>query len=318
METNQTIIISGPTAVGKTAVAVELCKKIKGAIISADSRQIYKYLDIGTNKEGFFNKNIRQIDGINQYLTDIINPDQKYSAKNFEKDAQKYEQVILKEQKIPVIVGGTGLYIKAFLYELDDLPDANELIRKEITNIISEKGLIYIYNLLLKIDTIASNKNKGNTQRLIRAYEIYKITGKSMTELLQNSQKFNKKKNFKHIVLLKNREDLYKKINERCKNMINSGMLEETKRVLDMGYSTDCYGLTGVGYRHIIKYFNNEISKNELIEKFSQYTRQYAKRQITWFSKQKDTTILNIDNMSFKNILSKLMNYYYKYKKNSI
>ena len=104
METNQTIIISGPTAVGKTAVAVELCKKIKGAIISADSRQIYKYLDIGTNKEGTLNKNIRQIDGINQYLTDIINPDQKYSAKNFEKKKKKYEQIILKVQNKSIFI----------------------------------------------------------------------------------------------------------------------------------------------------------------------------------------------------------------------
>jgi len=307
MEKNQTIIISGPTAVGKTAVALELCKKINGSIISADSRQVYKYLDIGTNKEGTLNKNIRQIDGINQYLTDIINPNQKYSAKNFEEDAQKYEQLILNEGKVPVIVGGTGLYIKAFLYGLDDLPDANESIRQEIEHIISEKGLDYIYNLLLKVDSISANKNKGNTQRLIRAYEIYKITGKSMTNLLENSQKIDKKKNFKHIVLLKSRENLYQKINERCKIMINSGMIEETKKVLEMGYTKDCYGLTGVGYRHIIKYFNNEISKKELIEKFSQDTRQYAKRQITWFSKQKDTTILNIDNISIKDILSNIM-----------
>ena len=122
-----------------------------------------------------------------------------------------------------------------------------------------------------------------------------------MTELLQSSQKVDKRKKFKHIVLLTNRETLYQRINERCKNMINSGMIEETKRVLDMGYSTDCYGLTGVGYRHIIKYFKNEISKNDLIEKSAQDTRQYVKRQITWFSKQKDITILNIDNnTSFK------------------
>lgn len=307
MEKNQTIIISGPTAVGKTAVAVELCKKVNGAIISADSRQVYKYLDIGTNKEGTFDKNIRQIAGINQYLTDIINPNQKYSAKNFEDDAQKYEQMILKEQKVPVIVGGTGLYIKAFLYGLDDLPDANESIRQEIENIILEKGLNYLYDLLLKVDSVSANKNKGNTQRLIRAYEVYKITGKSMTELLQNSQKIDKEKNFKHIVLLKSRETLYQKINERCKNMINSGMIEETKKVLDMGYSKNCYGLTGVGYKHIIQYFNNKISKNELIEKFAQDTRQYAKRQITWFLKQKNTTILDTDNVSINGILSKIL-----------
>ena len=308
MNKNQTIIISGPTAVGKTAVAVELCKKINGSIISADSRQVYKYLDIGTNKEGTLKGDIRQIEGVNQYLTDIITPNQKYTAKNFEIDAQKCEDIISKENKVPIIVGGTGLYIKSFLYGLDDLPDANEEIRQEIENIIQEKGLDYLYNLLLKTDPVSAKKNKGNTQRIIRAYEIYKITGKPMTILLQNSKKAEKKKIFKHFVLLKDRENLYKKINERCKKMIDSGMLDETKKVLDMGYKQNCYGLTGVGYKHIIKYFNNEISKQDLIEKFSQDTRQYAKRQITWFTKQPDTNIIKIDDtMNIHDIVNKII-----------
>ena len=307
MNKNQTIIISGPTAVGKTAVAVELCKKINGSIISADSRQVYKYLDIGTNKEGVLKGNIRQISGINQYLTDIITPEQKYTAKSFEIDAQKSEDIILKENKVPVVVGGTGLYIKAFLYGLDDLPDANEDIRKEIENIVNEKGLDYVYNLLKKVDFVSAEKNKGNTQRIIRAYEIYKITGKSMTQLLQESKKQEKRKLFKHFVLLKDRENLYKRINVRCKEMIDSGMLEETKKVLDMGYKQDCYGLTGVGYKHIIKYFNDKISKSELIDSFSQDTRQYAKRQITWFKKQPDVKIINFDeSMNINDILNKI------------
>ena len=307
MNKNQTIIISGPTAVGKTAVAVELCKKINGSIISADSRQVYKHLDIGTNKEGVLKGNIRQISGINQYLTDIITPEQKYTAKSFEIDAQKSEDIILKENKVPVVVGGTGLYIKAFLYGLDDLPDANEDIRKEIENIVNEKGLDYVYNSLKKVDFVSAEKNKGNTQRIIRAYEIYKITGKSMTQLLQESKKQEKRKLFKHFVLLKDRENLYKRINVRCKEMIDSGMLEETKKVLDMGYKQDCYGLTGVGYKHIIKYFNDKISKSELTDSFSQDTRQYAKRQITWFKKQPDVKIINFDeSMNINDILNKI------------
>ena len=308
MNKYQTIIISGPTAVGKTVVAVELCKRLNGSIISADSRQVYKYLDIGTNKEGTLKDNIRQIEGIKQYLTDIITPDKKYTAKNFEIDAQKYEDIILKENKVPVVVGGTGLYIKSFLYGLDDLPDANEDIRKEIENIVLEKGLDYVYEQLLKADPVSAIKNKGNTQRIIRAYEIYKITGKPMTQLLQNGKKQEKKKKFKHFVLLKDRESLYKKINERCEQMIDSGMLEETKKVLDMGYKQTCYGLTGVGYKHIIKYFNNEMSKQELTEKFSQDTRQYAKRQITWFKKQPDIQIINItDTMNIGDIINRII-----------
>ena len=308
MNKNQTIIISGPTAVGKTAVAVELCKKLGGSIISADSRQVYKYLDIGTNKEGSLKGDLRLIEGVNQYLTDIITPDQKYTAKNFEIDAQKYEETILRENKVPIVVGGTGLYLKSFLYGLDDLPDADENIRREIESVVKEKGLDYVYELLNKADPISASKNKGNTQRIIRAYEIYKITGKSMTQLLQENKKQEKRKAFKHFVLLKDRGTLYKKINERCKKMIDSGMIEETRKVLDMGYKEDCYGLTGVGYKHIIKYFNNEISKEELIDIFSQDTRQYAKRQITWFTKQPDINIIKIDdNMNIHDIVNKII-----------
>ena len=214
----------------------------------------------------------------------------------------------MKENKIPVVVGGTGLYLKSFLYGLDDLPDADENIRKEIESILQEKGLDYVYELLKEVDPVSASKNKGNTQRIIRAYEIYKITGKPMTQLLKNSNKQEKRKNFKHFVLLKDREILYNNINERCKKMIDSGMIEETKKVLNMGYKQDCYGLTGVGYKHIIKYFGNEISKQELTEKFAQDTRQYAKRQITWFIKQPDINIINIDgSMSINDILNKII-----------
>lgn len=295
---NQIIIISGATAVGKTAVAVELCKKINGEIISADSRQVYKYLDIGTNKDGELVDGVRYVDGIPQYLTDIITPDKKYSAKNFETDAHKYIDLILKKNKIPIIVGGTGLYIKAFLYGLDELPDADENIRKEIEDIIKKKGLDYLYDSLYKVDEVSAVKNKGNTQRLIRAYEIYKITGSPMSELIRKN--VNKKSNtipFRHIVVTRERGDLYSRINKRCEDMINDGMIEETKKVLDMGYADNCYGLTGVGYKHIVQYLNNNISKKELINSFSQDTRHYAKRQITWFFHQQDTEIVSIDDI---------------------
>lgn len=296
MTKNQIIIISGPTAVGKTSIAVDLCKKINGEIISADSRQVYKYLDIGTNKEGKLVDSVRYVDGIPQYLTDIIMPDQKYSAKNFEIDAKKYINLIWGKNKVPVIVGGTGLYIKSLLYGLDDLPDADEDIRKEIEKMIADKGIEYLYKLLYEVDEISAQKNKGNTQRLIRAYEIYKITGKPMSEMIK--QKFDKKLefSFRHFVILRDRKNLYERINKRCEDMINCGMIDEVKEILDMGYADNCYGLTGVGYKHIVKYINNKINKEELIKQFSQDTRHYAKRQITWFSHQPDIKQLEINN----------------------
>jgi len=298
---NQKIIISGPTGVGKTNIAVDLCQKINGEIISADSRQVYKYLDIGTNKEGILEKdNIRKINGIPQYLTDIIAPDKKYNAKNFEQDAEKYEKNILKENKTPVIVGGTGLYIKSFLYGLDDLPDADEAIRSSIQKDIDEKGLEYVYGMLAEADIFSAQKNKGNTQRIIRALEVYKLTGKTMTELLNRKKIKNKK--YKHFVIIKDREELYRDINERCIRMLKSGMIEETERILNMGYAKNSYALTGVGYKHIIKYLDNEITKQELTEHFSRDTRQYVKRQITWFKNQQDTELIDITGKNYKSV----------------
>ena len=305
MKANQTIIISGPTAIGKTSIAVELCKQINGSIISADSRQVYKYLDIGTNKDGRLKDNIRYVESIKQYLTDIIEPNQKFDVKSFENLAEKYEKKLFKENEVPIVVGGTGLYIKAFLYGLDDLPYADENLRKEIENIIEQKGLDFIYKELLKIDEINAKKNKGNRQRLIRAYEVYKLTGKTMSQLLNVKPK--KEKKFKHFVLSQDRDKIYNKINDRCKKMLSCGMIEETKRVLKMGYSKNCYGLTGIGYRQIVEYLDNKITREQMIESFSHDTRQYAKRQITWFKNQPDITIIDISNKNISSIISEFL-----------
>lgn len=307
MNENQTIIISGPTAIGKTSVAVELCKRINGSIISADSRQVYKYLDIGTNKDGILKNNIRYIENIEQYLTDIIEPNQKFDVKSFENLAEEYEKTLLKQNKIPVVVGGTGLYIKAFLYGLDDLPYADENLRKEIETIIEKKGTDFIYNELLKVDKINANKNKGNRQRLVRAYEVYKLTGKTMSQLLNIKPK--KEKKFKHFVLLEDRQKIYNKINERCKKMLSCGMIEETEKVLQTGYDKKSYGLTGIGYRQIVEYLDNKITKDQMIESFSQETRQYAKRQITWFKNQPDINIINVLNKNINLITEEILQY---------
>ena len=307
MKENQTIIISGPTAIGKTSVAVELCKQINGSIISADSRQVYKYLDIGTNKDGVLKNDIRYIGNIEQYLTDIIEPNKKFDVKSFEIFAEQYEKQLLSENKSPVIVGGTGLYIKAFLYGLDDLPYADENLRKEIETVIEKKGLDFIYKELLKADEIRTKKNKGNRQRLIRAYEVYKLTGKTMSQLL--NVKYKKEKIFKHFVLLEDRDKIYNKINERCKKMLSCGMIEETQKVLKMGYDKTSYGLTGIGYRQIVEYLDGKITKEQMIESFSKDTRQYAKRQITWFKNQPDITIIDVSNKNISLIADEIFRY---------
>ena len=290
------IIISGPTASGKTKKAVELCKKENGEIISCDSRQVYKYLDIGTNKNGNYELRItnyesttktivRTIDNIPQYLTDIITPDKTYSAADFVKDAGSAIENIAGRGKLPVIAGGTGLYIKALLYGLDEMPPADESLRKELKIKTAEEQ----YEQLLKLDPESAQKNKKNPQRLLRALEVNLLSGKTMAEHFKpKSPRYD----FTHYSISVENKVLYERINSRCKDMINSGMIEETQKVLDMGYAKNCPALSGIGYRNIIKYLDNEISKNSLLDEFSKDTRHYAKRQNTWFRAQPDVTAI--------------------------
>ena len=280
------IVLSGATASGKTKKAAEICKDNNGEIISCDSRQVYKYLDVGTNKEGILNEDgIRETEGIAQHLTDMINPDEIYSAADFTKDADLKIEEIISKGKIPVITGGTGLYIKALLYGLDEMPEADESLRKEL----GKKAVAELYEQLLPLDPEAAEKNKKNPQRLLRALEVNILSGKTMAEHFKPK---TPRYDFKHYSIITDNETLYKRINERCVRMIENGMIEETQKVLKMGFSQDCPGLSGIGYKHIVKYLNNEISRNDMISEFSKDTRHYAKRQNTWFRNQPD--IINL------------------------
>ena len=279
---NAIIVISGPTASGKTKKAIEICKEINGEIISCDSRQVYKYLDVGTNKEGIFIQDgIRKIGRICQFLTDIINPNENYNAMEFVKDADLKISEIVKNGKVPVIVGGTGLYIKALLYGLDEMPKADESVRKELKS----KTQGELYESLLKLDPAAAEKNKRNPQRVLRALEINMLSGKTTGALIKPKAP---RYNFKHYSLIVENDILYDRVNSRCKLMIEKGMIEETVKILDMGYDKNCPALSGIGYKHVIQYLDKKISKEELITAFAKDTRHYAKRQKTWFKAQPD------------------------------
>ncbi|GHT58771.1 tRNA dimethylallyltransferase [Endomicrobiia bacterium] len=276
------IIISGPTASGKTKKAVEFCKEKNGEIISCDSRQVYKYLDIGANKEGaLIQDGLREIDGILQHLIDIINPDRTYSAAEFVRDADLKILEIVNKGKIPIITSGAGLYIKALLYGLDDMPKANEPLRKEL----NAKSQEELYSRLLKLDPEAAEKNKQNPQRLLRALEVNILSGRTLKEHFKpKSPRYS----FKHYSISAKNEVLYNRINERCKQMIDTGMVEETQKVLNMGFDKNCPALSGIGYRYVVQYLDKKISKNDMILKFSKDTRHYAKRQNAWFRSQPD------------------------------
>ncbi|MDR0401947.1 MAG: tRNA (adenosine(37)-N6)-dimethylallyltransferase MiaA [Endomicrobium sp.] len=282
------IIISGPTASGKTKKAVEICKKNNGEIISCDSRQIYKYLNIGLNKSGILLKNgLREIDGVLQHLTDIINPDQCYSVANFINDADSKIIDIIKKNKVPVITGGTGLYIKSLIYGIDKLPKTNEILR----NKLKSKSYVELYDKLLKLDPESAEKNKKNPYRLLRALEINILSGKTLS---MNFRPKSPRYKFRHYSIFIERKKLYDKINERCNNMIKNGMIEETREILNMGFKENCYALSNaIGYKYILQFLKRKISLNDLIIKFSRDTRNYAKRQITWFNAQPGVKFIN-------------------------
>ncbi|MDR0485290.1 MAG: tRNA (adenosine(37)-N6)-dimethylallyltransferase MiaA [Elusimicrobiota bacterium] len=281
------IVISGATASGKTKFAVDFCKKNKGEIISSDSRQVYKYLNIGSNKEGFLSDGCRIIDGIKQYLTDIIEPDCKYSAADFAKDANAKIKEIIKAGKLPVISGGTGLYIKALLYGLDEMPPADSSLRE----VLSKKTAAQLYEELLKLDGESALKHKDNPQRLLRALEINILSGKTVTSHFKPRVK---RYDFKHYFLNADRARLYERINKRCLAMIENGLIEETREVLQMGFSEECPAFNSIGYKQVLQFLKCEISKDDLIKELCAKTRQYAKRQFTWFRGQTDIEKINV------------------------
>ena len=278
------IVIAGPTASGKTALSVELAKKINGEIISADSMQIYKYMDIGTAKVTEEEKQ-----GIEHYLIDFVEPDTRYSVSDYKKDAMQAIEKILSKRKTPIIVGGTGLYIDSLVLgiEYPELEIDMEY-RKELEKIAEKDGLQKLYEKACLIDSKAMEKISPNDKkRIIRVIEIYKETGKTKTELEAESRKKGVKYDFRIFAISMDREKLYERINKRVDLMIENGLIDEVQNILKM-YKSFPTAMQGLGYKEVVSYLNNEYSKEEMIDKIKQETRRYAKRQLTWFRKNKD------------------------------
>lgn len=308
------IVIAGPTGSGKTDIAVKLAKLINGQIISADSRQIYKYLDIGTNKAGKYSsrRKLRIEKGIPQYLTDILEPSQSFSAGDFAQSAGKLIKKIRSSNKAPIIVGGTGLYIKALIDGLAPLPEADPVIRQELNKQLREHGVEYINKKLAEVDPESAKRNRHNPQRLIRALEVYRLTGLPITEL--HKKTIPSKEKFVQFGLRWQREKLYRNLDKRCKRMLNSGIVEETKRVIQKGFSKDSPGLKSIGYNHIVEYLAGNVNYKEMEFIFMRDIRRYAKRQMTWFRKDARISWIDMDkdvynpHLTAKNIMKKVIN----------
>lgn len=285
-------ILIGPTAVGKTSVSIELAERLNGEIISADSMQIYKYMDIGTAK---ISK--EEMKGIPHYLLDIIYPDESFTVSNYKELATKHITEINEKNKLPIIVGGTGLYINSLVYNLNFAQvEPNEEIRKKLECTRIERGNKYLHDLLKDIDKGSSDRISINdTKRIIRALEIYEITGKTMTEYNKNFRLPNEDYDLEMICLNMNREKLYQRINYRVDLMIQSGLIDEVKFILDKGYDKNLVSLQGIGYKEIIMYLEDKCSLDEAIEKIKQGSRNYAKRQLTWFRRDNRIRWIDVD-----------------------
>lgn len=298
MQKQKVIVICGPTASGKTALSIELAKQINGEIISCDSMQIYKDMNIGTAKP-----TADEMQGIKHYLIDFVLPDQRYSVADFKNDAKKAIKEILEKGKIPIIVGGTGLYIDSLIYEIEyqDIK-FDEEYRNELERIADEEGLDKLYEEAKKIDEKAIEKiSKNDRKRILRILEIYHATGKNKTQQEIESRKKEVEYDYHVYALNWDREKLYERINKRVDIMIDQGLIDEVKTVYEK-YSEFPTAMQGLGYKEVVEYLENKLTKEEMIEKIKQETRRYAKRQMTWFRKNKQTIWLDGENKIQNNI----------------
>ena len=285
------IVICGPTASGKTALSIEVAKKINGEIISCDSMQIYKDMNIGTAKP-----TKEEMGKIKHYLIDYVLPTERYSVAEYKKDAKKAIKEVIEKGKTPIIVGGTGLYVDSLIYEIE-YPEIkfDEEYRKKLEKEVEEEGLEKLYEKAKKIDPIAIQKiSKTDKKRIQRVLEIYHATGKTKTEQEIISRQKEPEYAYKVYGLLWDRQKLYDRINLRVDIMIEQGLIEEVKTILKK-YSEFPTAMQGLGYKEVVQYLNKEITKEEMIEKIKQETRRYAKRQMTWFRKNKQTIWLNAE-----------------------
>lgn len=273
------LIIAGPTAVGKTDTGIILADKLNGEIISADSMQIYKNMDIGTAKPS-----LEERKGVMHHLIDIVNPDENFSVAEFQRLAKGIIDDLISNKKLPIIVGGTGLYINSLIYDMDFTQSVyNRKLRETLQEEAENMGNEYIHNKLRKIDPgLADRIHPNNVRRVIRAIEVYYETGDKMGDFSKDIV-LSDEYEFFLAGLTRERRELYDRINTRVDIMIGQGLIEEVRNLLNLGYSKDLIAFKGLGYKEIIGYLEGKYDLNEAIRILKRNTRRYAKRQLTWF-----------------------------------
>ena len=301
---NKLLIIAGPTAVGKTSLSIKLAKELNGESISTDSMQIYKYMDIGSAK---ISKD--EMDGVIHHMIYVVDPKYPFSVADYKEKADKAIEDILSRNKLPILVGGTGLYINALTCNMNFTEaDKDESYRSELESLAEEKGNEFIHNMLKDIDPVSYNEiHYNNRKRVIRALEVYKLTNKPFSSFNLGEDIYNGPYEVKYYVLDMNREALYDRINVRVDIMMKHGLLEECIKLREMGYNSSMQSMQGIGYKEMFYYLDNKITLDEAVEMIKKGSRNYAKRQLTWFRRDPRAIFINKDNLNEEEIFNKIL-----------
>ena len=298
------IVIAGPTACGKTDLSINLAEKIGGEIISGDSMQVYKLMDIGTAKP-----TAEETRGIPHFLIDELYPDEEYNVMIFQKKAKEYMKEIYDRGHITIIVGGTGFYINALVYDNDFTEEESSSIRDELYRIAETEGKEKLHDMLADIDIeYAQSIHPNNVKRVARAIEYYRLTGEKMSEHNKSAKEKESPYNTAFFVLNMDRQKLYERIDMRVDIMMENGLENEVRKLIDMGYSPELVSMQGLGYKEFIPYFNGEISLEKAVDDIKKYTRHFAKRQLTWFRRQTEGIWIDMTGGDKEKALSQIIN----------
>ena len=294
MQQKSMIILTGPTAVGKSALSVELAKKINGAVISADSMQVYRHMDIGSAKI-----TPEEMQGVTHYMIDELEPDEEFHVVRFVTMAKEYLKEIYADGKIPIIAGGTGFYIQALLYDIDFTEQqCDETYRRQLEDLAREHGAEYLHGILREVDPASAEAiHANNIKRVIRALEFYHLSGKKISEHNETERQKQSPYNFAYFVLTDERAKLYERIDRRVDAMIEAGLVEEVKKLKSLGCSREMVSMQGLGYKEILAYLDGGCTLEEAVYIIKRETRHFAKRQLTWFKRERD--VIWLDKQTF-------------------
>lgn len=293
-ETKPLVILTGPTAVGKTALSIKLASEIGGEIISADSMQVYRQMDIGSAKI-----KPEEMGGIPHHLIDILEPEEEFNVCLFEKLALEAMEQIYERGHIPVVVGGTGFYIQALLYQIDFTEEETDTaFRDKLWQLGEEKGNHYLHELLRKVDPESAEEiHENNRKRVIRALEFYENSGKPISTHNKEQRQKTSAYNSCYFVLTDDRKKLYERIESRVDQMLSKGLVDEVRTLKERGCNASMVSMQGLGYKEILEYLDGRCSLLEAVEKIKKETRHFAKRQLTWFRREKD--VIWLDKQAF-------------------